>query len=554
MPLFLPICGTKRMIKLKSELPNPSRRHGARWLLSLVVAASLVGLVAERWRGRWALSSWKHDRAAQGEIFDAAQLWSPVTAESVEFSNAFSEASKKFPARLQAYAGQMSAIVPDESGTARRGSQQARPPFSPQNQTGNQTNTWRELDDLLQQAQPALQQLRELLKHPPTASHYEVAKLLDGDVIPSFVGHRRSAQTLHASALNNLHNHNLEGATRDLVALLALGKLGEQDPGLVNFMIRMAILGLSVDVCWDALQAEGWTELQLAGLQSHCLEITNVLSQLPRTLEAERIARIHALAWFRSHSYQAWVARYQELYAGFGMEPSFADVALSVRVRRQWLFHPLWSFAWADQEELKYLQDLQAEVTALRATLRNPSYLWLQEQLAANGQNYRAPAVAWRFYGRLPLVDRFAEVIGPSRVPESAYPYPDFSRAWFITLQNLTRHELVITAIALKRYELQHGKLPPDLAALMSDFLPALPRDLMDGQPLRYRLNGDGAFVVYSVGENLRDDGGDFSSASSKDNLPHPSPWSGRDWVWPQSTAGLKVPQVPSVARQSLSE
>ncbi len=554
MPLFLPIWGAKHVIKLKSKLPNPSRRHGARWLLWLLVVAPLIGLVAERWRGQWSLSSWKHDMATQGETFDAAQLWPPVTAESVEFANAFSEVSKKFPARLQTYAAHMSAMIPNESGTARRGSQQTCPPFSRQNQTGNQTNSWQELDDLLQQSQPALRQLRELLKHPPTGIHYEVAKLLDGDALPSFVGQRHAAQTLHASALNNLHNRHLEDTTQDLLALLALGKLNEQDPGLVSFMIRMAILGLSVNVCWDALQAEGWTEIQLAALQSHCLEITNVLSQLPRALEAERIARIHALTRFRSHSYQAWVTRHEEVYAGFGMKPSLADAALSVRVRRQWFFHPLWSFAWADQEELKYLQDLQTEVTALRATVSHPSYLWLQAQVAANRQNYRAPVAAWRFYGRLPLVDRFAEVIGPSRVPESAYPYPDFSRAWFTTLQNLTRHELVITAVALKRYQLQHGKSPSDLAALVPNFLPALPRDLMDGQPLRYRLNSDGAFVLYSVGENLRDDGGDFGFDFSKDSARKPLTWSGRDWVWPQSGDGLKVPETPSVARQSRSE
>ena len=234
MPLFLPIWGAKRVVKLKSKLPTRSRPLGARWLLWLLVASPLIGLVEERWRGQWSLSSWKHDRSAQGETFDAARLWPPVTAESVEFSNTFSEVIKKFPARLQAYAGQMSAMIPDESGTARRGSQQACPPFSYQNQTGNETNSWQELDGLLQQSQPALTQLRELLGHPPIGIHYEVAKLLDGCAIPSFVGHRRAAQTLHASALNNLHNCHLEDATQDLLALLALGKLGEQDPGLVS--------------------------------------------------------------------------------------------------------------------------------------------------------------------------------------------------------------------------------------------------------------------------------------------------------------------------------
>src|SRR5205823_13073564 len=47
-----------------------------------------------------------------------------------------------------------------------------------------------------------------------------------------------------------------------------------------------------------------------------------------------------------------------------------------------------------------------------------------------------------------------------------------------------TQAQLVTTAIALKRYQLRHRKLPPDLSALVPEFLPALPRDPMNGQPL----------------------------------------------------------------------
>ena len=139
-------------------------------------------------------------------------------------------------------------------------------------------------------------------------------------------------------------------------------------------------------------------------------------------------------------------------------------------------------------------------------------------------------------------------------VPEPAYPFTDFSRAWFVSLSNLTRHELVITAIALKRYAIRHGQPPDQLAALVPDFLTALPTDLMDGQPLRYRLNPDGTFVLYSVGANLQDDGGDFASESTQDNRQSPSPWTGRDWVWLNGVASVKGSEIPSVALQSGSK
>jgi hypothetical protein len=42
-----------------------------------------------------------------------------------------------------------------------------------------------------------------------------------------------------------------------------------------------------------------------------------------------------------------------------------------------------------------------------------------------------------------------------------------------------------------------------------SRFVPEVPRDWMNGAPLRYRPNDDGTFTLYSVGMDRKDDGGD---------------------------------------------
>lgn len=60
--------------------------------------------------------------------------------------------------------------------------------------------------------------------------------------------------------------------------------------------------------------------------------------------------------------------------------------------------------------------------------------------------------------------------------------------------------------LALRAYQLIHGHLPASLDALVPEFLPAVPVDDFDGQPLRYSLERK---IVYSVGKNLKDDGGD---------------------------------------------
>jgi hypothetical protein len=123
-------------------------------------------------------------------------------------------------------------------------------------------------------------------------------------------------------------------------------------------------------------------------------------------------------------------------------------------------------------------------------------------------------------------------------------------------MRRLTQHEMVKTVIAMKRHELRHGEWPARLAALTPAFLPAIPRDFMDGQELRYRLQSDGSFTLYSVATDGRDDGGDPSPVSSDQYLRDNSEWGGRDWVWPQlatnasaSTRAAHSTAVPSSRR-----
>jgi len=63
--------------------------------------------------------------------------------------------------------------------------------------------------------------------------------------------------------------------------------------------------------------------------------------------------------------------------------------------------------------------------------------------------------------------------------------------------------------------------------------VPAVPRDPVDGQPLSYQINSDGTFLLYSIGEDGVDDGGDPSPAS--DTKSKSFSWrKGRDLVWPR--------------------
>ncbi len=71
--------------------------------------------------------------------------------------------------------------------------------------------------------------------------------------------------------------------------------------------------------------------------------------------------------------------------------------------------------------------------------------------------------------------------------------------------------QTALTAIALKRYQLKYKNYPQSLEAMVPEFIPTVPNDPVDGQPLRYRKDNQGTFLLYSVGENGKDDGGDPS-------------------------------------------
>jgi hypothetical protein len=93
---------------------------------------------------------------------------------------------------------------------------------------------------------------------------------------------------------------------------------------------------------------------------------------------------------------------------------------------------------------------------------------------------------------------------------------------------------MTVAAIALKRFHLRTGSFPASLSVLVPEFLPELPHDWMDGKPLRYRLNADRTFTLYSVGENGVDNGGDPNSQQPTGSFQM---WYAPDAVWPQAAS-----------------
>lgn len=76
----------------------------------------------------------------------------------------------------------------------------------------------------------------------------------------------------------------------------------------------------------------------------------------------------------------------------------------------------------------------------------------------------------------------------------------------------MTRLRLTAIALGVRAYQLDHaGNYPPNLEALVPNYLPEVPTDLMgENRVIRHALNGDDP-KVWSVGTNGTDEGGDES-------------------------------------------
>jgi hypothetical protein len=86
---------------------------------------------------------------------------------------------------------------------------------------------------------------------------------------------------------------------------------------------------------------------------------------------------------------------------------------------------------------------------------------------------------------------------------------PAFYRVSQLNWNIKTQRRALLTVLALLQYKEKNGNLPNDLNELVeSGYLKEIPMDPYSNKPLVYIKKDKDTFTLYSVGENLKDDGG----------------------------------------------
>jgi hypothetical protein len=91
---------------------------------------------------------------------------------------------------------------------------------------------------------------------------------------------------------------------------------------------------------------------------------------------------------------------------------------------------------------------------------------------------------------------------------------PSLSGALEAAVRADARHRVAQVGLAMYRYRAAHGKFADKLDDLTPDWMPLVPRDPYDGQPLKLRTTEIG-WVVYSIGPDLKDDQGEWINWST---------------------------------------
>jgi len=486
------------------------------------IVVLLVFLLEERIRGKITLGRYKRELIAKGEKISPRDFVALPRGQENAAPEVY-EALKRLSE---------GAVLPNKYPPAMRLTPAGRAVIcfrESQWVEGKVTNGWEELSADLKSNEVVLAQIRASLEKP----------VLNNDLDYSQGFNLRLTHLMHAKRLVNwfgpaaqlaLREKRNEAALEALTAQIRAPRLLEEDRLAISELVRIAVAAIARATTWEAMQADGWTDEQLFKLQDVWAS-QHFTTATANALQGEAAFASASYEMMRKSNENAVDSLYG-LDQFFSLDDSdrpwwegtLRHIPYGEEVAdflKKQVYCRVWRFAWLDQDEYHNLKIMQQLLGMARSAAEAKSFAGVRSDIdqLESGNSVRS------FYDRL------------------RYPAPDLgitlSRVVNKAMRAETERSIVICAIALKRYSLRHGKAPGSLDSLVPAFVQAVPIDYMDGKPMKYQLNADGSFSLYSVGEDLHDDGGDAALQTGRTNLRNL--WARKDFVWPSAASPEEV-------------
>ena len=291
--------------------------------------------------------------------------------------------------------------------------------------------------------------------------------------------------------------HTPEGA-RDLALMLRLRQAAAADTLLVGHLFNLTLCGLATEPGWEGLATRCWSAAELSGLQGKLAQI-DLLSDYVAAIRRERaVFFCHGLAQVEGSQRQRELAT---MILGLS-SPNGEETWLRRGVAAACAFAPRGWFLMGKASGCRYYQEYVIDAV-------DPA----KHRVAV--EKTMAGSVALRSVSYGPS-SFFAGMILPSLEPMSRR-----------TAHAQAEVDQMIAACALERFYIDHQAYPDGLYALVPSYLDRVPTDVIDGASMRYRRTDDGRYLLYSVGWDDRDGGGQVAWREG----PRLDDQRG-DWVW----------------------
>jgi hypothetical protein len=461
---------------MKSTESRFSLWHLVRRIVFVIAALiTLITLfyVMENWRGRRAWENYKAELTSRGERLNLSDYVVKPVPPDQNFAETPVLRAITFKSRI------------DTNVWGKFQSVRGVGTFSPMGPDEVRKENAEEILNAFKAIEPELAELRAAAQRPYaqfTNSHPN-AFLAD---IPTFKVLRTLSQYFTLLATAELASGHSDRAFADLQVVHRIADAMSGQSTLVMAMIRAAILGLTPPVFEQGLSTGAWSDQELVAFQKY-FESVDLLAGFDAALRGGERNSITKLVEDLPRR------ELTKTMTGYGQR-DLKDYAFKLAVRwcpRGWLF----------QNAVNYSRVMQMSFEAYDV----PAQRVFPEK-CNTAKNF--------LQGQLSGITPFKYL--------AAVGVPNIVKATQVTAQNQTSLREAALACALERYRRVHGEYPETLAGLVPQFMTQLPNDLMTGEALKYQRAESGKFRLYSVGWNLKDDGG--TKAADR---------TAGDWVWP---------------------
>jgi hypothetical protein len=397
---------------------------------------------------------------------------------------------------------------------------------------GKATNSWADVDAELWRWAAELAVLDQLAGR--RALDFQLNYFAGSDLLlPHLAQMKTATQLLGYAAVAALHRGDAAKACGHLEAMLALARGSTHEYLAISQLVRFAISRITLEVTWEFIQHPEVTDAQLDRLQQGFMEL-DFSTSAERALEMERAMAEMMLGDMRDSR-----AGFDRVVGAMG--PGGRATAPPIGIAEQVLqfaenrlrdtkeasLEAAWRVVWSHQDQLVMLKGNQFAIEAVREARATTNHVAALHRLEERWQEINYP------FNRHEDTDQRIGLEEIDLRTLFSSVIRDFEGLNLKLLYAEARRQLVVTAIALRRYQLKFGVAPARLEELVPEFLPAVPVDPADGQPLRYRAAAAGGFTLYSVGEDGVDDGGNPTNRQPASGSLY---WQdGKDWVWPKA-------------------